>query len=40
MSGKLLERDKKNNRVTVMLENSTFDVIQLTQDECCAILIQ
>lgn len=34
-SGKLLERDKKKNKVRLMLNNTSFDIVELTQDDCC-----
>ena len=30
----LLERDKKNNKVKLMLKTTTLDIVELTQDDC------
>ncbi|CAI2371819.1 unnamed protein product [Moneuplotes crassus] len=36
-TGKLLERDKKKNKVRLMLNNTTFDIVEMTQDDCCKL---
>jgi len=33
-TGRLMERDKKRNKVRLMLNNTTFDILEMSQDDC------